>query len=126
MRKAGQSRFAWCRGQTQEASLVPMQFKNWLFLSRVHQGPAVGERTEKGKWVSSLLQSGFCQAIFRLKHRPQVSHKELGPITSVPAQSQASPCGGCSDTSTVSNLAYLFQCTVNSKGVLGSTNSYCQ
>ena len=75
---------------------------------RVHQGPSVGERTEEGKWVSSLLQSGFCQAIFRLKNRPQASHKELGLITSIPAQSQASLCGGHSDTNTVSNLANLF------------------
>ena len=75
---------------------------------RVRQGPSVGERTEEGKWVSSLLQSGFCQAIFRLKNRPQASHKELGPITSIPAQSQASLCGGRSDTNTVSNLANLF------------------
>lgn len=108
VRKAGQSRFAWCRGRTREASLVPVQFKTGYSSPRVRQGPSVGERTEEGKWVSSLLQAGFCQAIFRLKNRPQASHKELGPITSIPAQSQASLCGGRSDTNTVSNLANLF------------------
>lgn len=46
--EAGQSRFAWCRGQTQEASLVPMQFKAGYSSPRVYQGPAVGERTEEG------------------------------------------------------------------------------
>ena len=53
VRKAGQSRFAWCRGQTREASLVPVQFKNWLFLSQSTPRPLCG-RENRGREVGFL------------------------------------------------------------------------
>ena len=91
VRKAGQSRFAWCRGQTQEASLVPMQFKNWLFLSqstpRPHCGRENREREVGFLYTTVRFLSSNIQAQTQATGQPQragTDHINSSPKPSFP------------------------------------------